>query len=384
MGGSICDCVLGTRGWALVGLAGSQFNCNCMLRPNVEKLDCLVRVITPENVEFEYALAGPFQRIPAYLFDLFVRVAAFVGLLVVVAIFSSFVPFAGTLSTVAMILLFFAMYWFYGVYFEAAFNGRTLGKMLFKLRVISTDGRPINGMQAALRNLLRLADTFPTPITGLICMTITGRFQRIGDLAAGTMVIVDRARRPPWDLQPDDPRAFGLAELIPPAFVANYAMTQSIGMYMENRRKLPMARRLEVAKHLAGPLLKKFEMLPDTSPDLLLCALFVRIFMSEQQQATGRIQMRQNMPSNKFNASARPPVSPSPTGLLKPLSPASSIKASTLFAVAEGGDEMPIVANLVTPTEHPAIAQPATAQPATAEAHSSAPPLNAARTQESF
>jgi hypothetical protein len=249
-----------------------------------------------------------------------------------------------------MILLFFAMYWFYGVYFESAFNGRTLGKMLFKLRVISTDGRPINGMQAALRNLLRLADTFPTPITGLICMTITGRFQRIGDLAAGTMVIVDRARRPPWDLQPDDPRAFGLAELIPPAFVANYTMTQSIGMYMENRRKLPMARRLEVARHLAGPLLKKFELMPDTSPDLLLSALFVRIFMSEQQQATGREQMRQVQATakNSHNNRLRRQVTTSSADLSMPPRANSAAPSTT---IPTGQDEGEIVANLVTPQE---------------------------------
>ena len=80
--------------------------------------------------------------------------------------------------------------------------------------------------------------------------------------------------------------------VIPASFVANYTMTQTIGMYMENRRKLPMSRRLELAKYLAGPLIKKFEMLPDTSPDLLLCALFVRIFMSEQQQSDGREKLR--------------------------------------------------------------------------------------------
>jgi len=362
------------------GLGDSQFKLMRMLQPNVEKLDCLVRVITPENVEFEYALAGPFQRVPAYLFDLFVRVAAFIGVLIVVVMFSAFVPFAGTLSTVGMILLFFAMYWFYGVYFEAAFNGRTLGKMLFKLRVISTDGRPINGMQAALRNLLRLADTFPTPITGLICMTITGRFQRIGDLAAGTMVIVDRARRPPWDLQPDDPRAFGLAELIPPAFVANYTMTQSIGMYMENRRKLPMARRLEVARHLAGPLLKKFEMLPDTSPDLLLCALFVRIFMSEQQQATGRDQMRQSVCKSKPNSLPRLPISPSPANLSKPLPASSSVAGSSVTGIPSTSvpsviDEVEIVANLVTPT---------TTNPDSLVAPTSALPDNTTRTEESL
>lgn len=313
-----------------------------MLQPNVEKLDCLVRVVTPENVEFEYALAGPFQRVPAYLFDLFVRLLAYFGVLLFAFVFNLFVPFAGALSTIGLILLFFLMYWFYGVYFEAAFNGRTLGKMLFKLRVISTDGRPINGMQAALRNLLRLADTFPSPLTGLVCMTITSRFQRIGDLAAGTMVIVDRPRQPPWDLQPDDPRAFGLAELIPASFVANYSMTQAIGMYMENRRKLPMVRRLEVARHLAAPLINKFEMLPDTSPDLLVIALFVRIFMSEKQQVEGRDKMRQVMVNRPQHLSLAPITTPQHSS-------AETTQSAKHVATGTSVNEGEIVADIVNP-----------------------------------
>ena len=263
-----------------------------MLQPNVEKLDCIVRVVTPENVEFEYMLAGPFQRSMAFIFDFVVRMMILVGMVILLVSWTAFVPFASALGSVALVLTYFVLGWFYGVYFESRFNGRTLGKMLFKLRVISTDGRPINGVQAALRNLLRLSDIYPSPITGLISMTMTNRFQRIGDLAASTMVIVDRARRAPWDLQPDDPRAFGLAELIPASFIASYTMTQTIGMYMESRRRLPMARRLEIAKHLAEPLLKNFELLPDTSADLLLCALYVRIFMSEEQRTIGRDQLR--------------------------------------------------------------------------------------------
>ena len=177
-------------------------------------------------------------------------------------------------------------------------------------------------------------------------MAITGRFQRIGDLAAGTMVIVDRARRPPWDLQPDDPRAFGLAELIPPAFVANYTMTQTIGMYMESRRKLPMARRIEVARHLAVPLMKKFEMLPDTSPDLLLSALFVRIYMSEQQQAAGRDQLRQAQSKNGSKVpTSTIPVAPTKLAMQ---SVSKTALDSTSVPIEE---EVEIVASIVTPQE---------------------------------
>ena len=314
-----------------------------MLHPKLEKLDCVVRVVTPENVEFEYVVAGPFQRSLAFVFDFVVRMAIIIALVILLISFTSFVPFASALTTVALILTYFVLSWFYGVYFESRFNGRTLGKMLFRLRVISTDGRPINGAQAALRNLLRLSDIYPSPITGLISMTITNRFQRIGDLAAGTMVIVDRDRRAPWDLQPDDPRAFGLAELIPASFVANYTMTQTIGMYMENRRRLPMARRLEIAKHLAEPLLKKFELLPDTSADLLLCALYVRIFLSEQQQSSGLQQMRSTSPQR-----GSVPQSRMPANTVNVASAASALRADVVAEPKSSNDDVAeIVAQVV-------------------------------------
>lgn len=282
-----------------------------MLRPRAEKIDCSVSVITPENIEFEYALAGPFQRLPAFAFDVALR-AVLIGLIIFLLMltFAALGATIGVLFAAFSYIVFFLLSWFYGIYFESRFNGRTPGKMLFRLRVISVDGRPINAVQAALRNLLRLADMnvlislqffdpeappafiIPTLAVGLVVMTVTRRMQRIGDLAAGTMVVSEHSSRSPWHLQPDDPRAFGLAELIPATYPISSSLAQTVGMYMENRQRLGPGRRLEVAKHVSEPLIKKFELLPDTSPDLLLCALYVRIFLSESQQAEGRQRLR--------------------------------------------------------------------------------------------
>lgn len=290
------------------------------MQPESEKLDCYVKVVTPENIEFEYALAGPYQRLPAFLFDVGVRVLVYIALMFIGAMVLSLVPLGEGLVMVLAFLTFFAMSWFYGVFFEARFNGRTPGKMVFKLRAISTDGRPINASQAALRNMLRLADmnvllsfqifspeappfyAIPTMIFGLICMTFTRRMQRIGDLAAGTMVVSEHQKSTPWNLQPEDLRAFGLAELIPASFQPSSTLAQTIGLYMENRRRLNPLRRNDVAKHLADPLIRQFELLPDTSPDLLLCALYVRTFMSEEQRETGRQRMRELTQPRHANA----------------------------------------------------------------------------------
>lgn len=307
------------------------------MQNSTEKLDCFTRVITPENIEFEYALAGPFQRLPAFVFDFFVRATAFIGLMIMGGILTSWMPINGVVLVVGGFLLFFALSWFYGIFMETRFNGRTFGKMVFKLRVISVDGRPINGVQAALRNLLRLADMgvllsfqifdnsapprymIPTLLVGLVAMTLTTRLQRIGDLAAGTMVISEGHRKGLWNLQPEDLRVFGLAELIPRTYRVSNSLAQTVALYMENRRRLAPLRRNEVARHLAGPLIRTFDLLPDTSPDLLLCALYVNTYMSEDQREDGRQRLKRlngnqtagTMPVPDLNLGKPAPISSS-------------------------------------------------------------------------
>jgi len=285
-----------------------------MLAPTTDKLDCFARVITPENIEFEYALAGPFQRLPAFLLDLALRTLFLVGVTVALIVFSAFSVLGGSIVGIVVLLLFFLLSWFYGIFFETRYNGRTPGKMIMRLRVISVDGRPINATQAALRNLLRLADmcvllplrslseegpmayVIPTLFIGFVSMALTRRMQRLGDLAAGTMVISEAHTSSLRPMTPEDPRAFGLAELIPATFSASHSLAQAIGHYMENRQRLSPARRSEVSKHLAEPLLDRFELLPDTSSDLLLCALYTRIFLSAEEQALGLERMRAGTP----------------------------------------------------------------------------------------
>lgn len=352
------------------------------MQPATEKLDCHVKVVTPENIEFEYALAGPFQRLPAFLFDVFVRAIAYMGLMFVGGFVLSLVPLGRGLVFVMAFIMFFLLSWFYGVFFEARFNGRTLGKMVFKLRTISTDGRPINASQAALRNMLRLADmnlllslqvfsdeappffAIPTMLVGLICMTFTRRMQRVGDLAAGTMVVSEQKKSTPWNLQPEDLRAFGLADLVPASFQPSNSLAQTIGLYMENRRRLNPLRRNDIARHLADPLIRKFGLLPDTSPDLLLCALYVRTFMSEDQRQVGKGRMREvtqgpRSPVGGFPAANRTaPSSPAgvPGSNVPPMagSPASQAAAAPPVIAAPNTQPQSTV-NSQTQTEDPQL-----------------------------
>lgn len=284
-------------------------------------LDSYVNVIAPENIAFNYRIAGPHRRFFAFFLDgLFV--CLFLGLLIVVgAIFSTLLAslFAylrltwlieglGFLFGTFVFVNIFALWWFYGAVTETLMNGQTFAKRILRLRVLTTDGRPINAVQATARNLLRFADMMPvynvlivsswlsaTPVnlpwppipTCLVAfafMLLTERHQRLGDLVCATMVVYEEPR---WvaDLAiADDPRTPALAEYIPPNFVVSRKMAQALAHYVGQRRLFDHGRRAEIARHLGQPLLRLFGMRDDTSHDLLLCALYYRTFIAKQEK----------------------------------------------------------------------------------------------------
>ena len=263
-------------------------------------LDTTIAVVTPENIAFDYQLAGPFRRLPAYLIDLGVRWGVIVIVVVCLAFAGLIASFSGFGSFVLAtgFILYFLISWFYGTVLETYFNGRTIGKWACGIRVIDTDGRPISGKRAMLRNLLRIADLaplvalssfttdaapifFPTGMIGLLTMTCTRRMQRLGDLAAGTMVIVDERG---WRLpvaKVDDPRVPALASFFPGDYRVSRSMAKTLAIYAERRHYLTPARRREIARHLASPLIDRFEFRTDIDPDLLMYALYYRVFLAD-------------------------------------------------------------------------------------------------------
>ncbi|HEX5103436.1 MAG TPA: RDD family protein [Pirellulaceae bacterium] len=249
-----------------------------------QPLDSTIDVVTPENIAFEYRLAGPFRRLPALLFDIFVCRAA------QMALFCGIGMSVGMVSQgLAVFLIFLSIFiidWFYGILFETFLNGQTLGKWVFGLRVLTDRGEPINGMQATLRNLLRSADLlmgiFGT--IGITAMAMNRRYQRLGDLVAGTIVVVEERRWLTGVAKLDDPRAIQLAAYLPPNFVVSRSLSKALSTYVERRRFFTPPRRREVARHLAEPLLERFGLPPDTSYDLLLCSLYYRTFIADRSQ----------------------------------------------------------------------------------------------------
>jgi uncharacterized RDD family membrane protein YckC len=267
-----------------------------------QPLDATLHVVTPENIAFEYRLAGPFRRLPALLLDICIRIAVQIALAYLVFGTIGFVSVG--VAGFVFLLIYFIIDWFYGVLFETFLNGQTPGKYILGLRVLTENGQPINGMQAALRNILRAADA----AAGLGCLLVTTlnrKYQRLGDLVAGTIVVVEERHWLTGVAKLDDPRAIQLAAYLPPNFVVTRSMAKALATYVERRRFFTPPRRREVARHLAEPLLARFGLPHDTSYDLLLCALYYRTFIADRSQDE-RLLAEAQAAMNKTNPFGQP------------------------------------------------------------------------------
>ncbi|MCU4675270.1 RDD family protein [Catenovulum sp. 2E275] len=141
-----------------------------------------VQVETAEGISIDFQPAGFAARTLAYLFDLILRLAA---LIAISLIFSA----VGEFGIGIILLSSFLLEWFYPILFEH-FWGATPGKKLIGLKVIYANGLPLTLPGAMTRNLFRAIDILPFGyLVGLISMMLTGKFQRIGDWVAGTMVV---------------------------------------------------------------------------------------------------------------------------------------------------------------------------------------------------
>jgi uncharacterized RDD family membrane protein YckC len=243
-----------------------------------EPLDTDVTIEAPEHIVFRHAVAGPGRRALAQLIDLVVCYGLAIVLSVIAILaFAGFAGFRGAFSNVAgasigaILVVMFAAQWLYSFLWEGL-TGRSPGKMALELRVVMVSGRPIGFGAAALRNVLRAADVLPGGyLVGLVAMALNRRFQRLGDLVAGTMVIV--AARPskaaPLALWPP-PAPAELARL-PEQVPLDVDERLAIELFLRRRVTLGPARAEELATVLVGPLERRFGFrLPDASRTLAL------------------------------------------------------------------------------------------------------------------
>ncbi len=150
-------------------------------------LDTARHVPTPEGIELSLRLAGPTARALAWLIDLVVRLAA-------LAVLGMLLGILGKFGAGLMLIIWFALEWFYPVAFEVWAAGATPGKRSLGLTVLHDDGTPVRLPASITRNLLRAVDFMPVLYGfGLVSMLLSRDFKRLGDIAAGTVVVYREA-----------------------------------------------------------------------------------------------------------------------------------------------------------------------------------------------
>lgn len=203
-------------------------------------LDTRYHVETPEGIDLPLRPAGLLVRALAFSIDLGLR-GLILGLLFII------LAFLGRLGAGLGSLLLFAISWWYMVLFEVLNQGRSPGKHMMGLRVVQDDGTPIGWSASLLRNLLRFVDMLPFGyFLGAISCLQHPTFKRLGDLAAGTLVIYSEAKLRRPDLPEAQPRR--------PAFALTLTEQRAILGFAERQSELSPARVDELASLLAQPL----------------------------------------------------------------------------------------------------------------------------------
>jgi len=204
-------------------------------------IDTLCAVETPEGVELEFSPAGPAPRALAWIVDAGIRCAVYLAL-------ASASNGFGELRMGLLLVLLFALEWFYPVAFEVLARGQTPGKKLLGLRVLRADGAPVGWSRSTVRSLLAFADFLPFGYAaGLIAMLLGRRSQRLGDLAAGTVVVHLAPDAPGPPGSPAEPRAPEPDEVLAPPLPLTLPEQRAVMSFSERAPGLTLERARELA-----------------------------------------------------------------------------------------------------------------------------------------
>lgn len=229
-------------------------------------IDDRFSITTPEGVTVELVLAGAGSRGLAQLVDGIVQFILWIAAFAVIAGVSDaddVDPFSPTNSDEVFVavalfaLVIFGITFLYDVLFETLGSGRTPGKRVMGLRVVRVGGGPVGFLSSSIRNLVRIVDALPgVYLVGLITIVASSKNQRLGDLAAGTLVVRERTEARDLSRAAWTPPA-----TTPPATVDVSTVTAedlaTIRKFLERRDSLGQAARASLASDLAWRLAPK-------------------------------------------------------------------------------------------------------------------------------
>ena len=212
-------------------------------------------------MQIEYELAGVISRFAAALLDMITQFLGIMALGLLILIFSLFHKIPGTnFARAAAVVAIFLVYWGYYIYFETAWNGQTPGKRTLRMRTVREGGLPIDLQCAAVRNLIRPFDFF-TPF-GLISVMLTSHNKRLGDLAAGTIVVKERMEwsssisvAPPQTVEqaPTTTCVSNIELITPDEF-------EAAKRFVERKEELDPGMREQLAEKMATPIINRLGM----------------------------------------------------------------------------------------------------------------------------
>jgi uncharacterized RDD family membrane protein YckC len=222
---------------------------------------------TPEQIPLEFPLAGIGSRFLAVALDSLIQ---FFGWLVLVLLFTWFEPDlariwpkATTWAFAIVVIVGFLIFSGYFAVFETVWNGQTPGKRAVRIRVIKDSGRPISVYEAIIRNVIRIIDEIPGFYgLGIISIFVSSRNKRLGDFAAGTVVVHETALtelQPAWEADKTNLAApYSVAQL-------SLADLELIEAFLQRRYDLQPEVRRSSAEQIAARMRQKLQIATDAA-----------------------------------------------------------------------------------------------------------------------
>ncbi|HET7629423.1 MAG TPA: RDD family protein [Bacillales bacterium] len=253
----------------------------------------LEEIKTPEFVSLQFRLAGIGSRATAMIIDQLILTTVNVLLLVFLFLLYDQYPaeFIGSDVPIAIFLILqFVLYWGYFFMCEFFFAGKTIGKRWVGIRVIQQNGHSITLLSGLIRNLLRIVDMLPFAyLLGMIIVFFHGKQQRLGDMAAGTMVVYERKAKLNHSSRKIEKEILRKAQSVGDLSIEERFLQtldkrdwQLIKTYSDRLLQLPAKERQQLTNQVAAILFPKVGIdfnasRPQEEVENLLLALYVRL-----------------------------------------------------------------------------------------------------------